>query len=293
MKDPITTVTGITYDPDNIEHWLLSLLTNKNTTCPVTRQPLPKDSHLTSNHTLLRLIQTWCTQNGLHRIPTPKPPLNKFQVLKLLKDLKDPNLQLKTIKDLKLLASQNETNSNKCLFLQAGVPKAMILFMLTCFRKGQFDESLEEALNLLQLFYMPEEEIKQLLAENDQIMDSLTWVLGYEAENPLNSIALKSHAVMLLRTIMQKATSSVMKRLKPEMFERIVFMLRCGTNKEGIDAAFHVMLSACQWGRNRIMMVESGAVFELIEIELGAPKGIAELTMEILFHLCSYAEGRA
>ncbi|XP_020225346.1 E3 ubiquitin-protein ligase PUB24 [Cajanus cajan] len=287
MKDPVTTTTGITFDRDSIEQWLF---TNNSTTCPITRHPLPKNSHLTPNHTLLRLIQAWCTQNGIHSIPTPKPPLDN-QVLKLLKDLKDPKLQLKNIKELKFLASQNERN-NKCL-LQAGVPKAMILFMLTCFRKGQFDKGLEEALSLLQLqlIDMSQEDTKLLLAENNQILDSLTWVLGCEVEN---SLAMKSHAVALLNTIMQKASSGVMERLKPELFERIVKFFRCGTCQQRINAALRVMLSACHWGRNRIMMVESGAGFELVEIGLGTPeKSTTELTMEILFYLCSCADGRA
>ncbi|TKY61917.1 E3 ubiquitin-protein ligase PUB24 [Spatholobus suberectus] len=287
MKEPVTTVTGITYDRDSIEHWLF---TNKNTTCPITRHPLPKDSDLTPNHNLLRLIQAWCTQNGIHSIPTPKPPLNKFQVLKILKDLKDPKLQLIKIKELKLLASQNERNK-ECL-QQAGVPKAMILFLLTCFRKGQLDKGLEEALSLLQFVDVPEEEIKLLLAENDQILDSLTWVLGCDEVE--NSITVQSHAMTLLKRIIKKASSSVMERLKPELFEMVMKVLRCGTSHQGMNDALHVMVSACHRGRNWIMMVESGAVFELIEIELGTPeKSTTELTMEILAHLCSCANGRA
>ncbi|KAK7337322.1 hypothetical protein VNO77_17888 [Canavalia gladiata] len=289
MKDPVTTITGITYDRDSIEHWLF---TNNNTTCPITRKPLPIHSHLTPNHTLLRLIQAWCTQNashGIHRIPTPKPPLDKFQVLKLLQDLNNPNLQFGKIKQLKLLASQSERNK-KCL-LQAGVPKAMILFILTCFKKGKIDKSLEEALSLLQFVNVPEEEIKVLLEEKDQILDSLSWVLSCEVEN---SISVKSHAVIVLKTMIQKASSRVKQRLKPQLFENIVKILRCGISPQGMNAALHVMLSACNWGRNRIMMVESGAVFEVIEIELKAPeKRITELNMRLLFHLCSCADGRA
>ncbi|CAJ1882699.1 unnamed protein product [Sphenostylis stenocarpa] len=288
MKDPVTTMTGITYDRESIEQWLFI---NENTTCPITRQHLPKDSDLTPNHTLLRLIQAWCTQNGVHRFPTPKSSLNKFQVLKILKDLKDPNLQLMKIMELKFLASQNERNK-KCL-LQAGVSNAMILFLLTCFRKGQFDKGVEEALSLLELFDVPEEKIKVLLEENDQILDNLTWVLGCEVEK--YSVAVKSHAVMLLNTIVQKASSKVMERLKPQMFETIVKILRCGTTQQGMKTALHVMVKACHWGRNRVLMVESGAVFELIEIELlgTREKSTTELTMEILFHLCSCADGRA
>lgn len=53
------------------------------------------------------------------------------------------------------------------------------------------------------------------------------------------------------------------------------------------------MLDTSPWGRNKIMMVESGAVFELIELELSFPeKRTTELILGILFHLCSCADGR-
>ncbi|KAK7268096.1 hypothetical protein RIF29_20783 [Crotalaria pallida] len=292
MKDPVTTITGITYDRDSIEHWLFSN-NNVNTTCPVTKQPLPTDSDLTPNHTLRRLIQAWCTQNaslGIHRIPTPKSPLNKIQVLKLLKDLKDPNLQLKSLRQLELLAAENERN--KKYLLEAGVPKAMIMFMVSCFRSSQIKEGLEEALSLLHFVMVPAQEVKLLLEEHEQILDSLTWVLGCDGME--NSITVKSHAVLVLKRIVQKIDPSVMERLKPKFFERVVKILRNGITQQGMSAGLHVLLCACPWGRNRIMMVEAGAVFELIEIELEAPeKRITELTMAILFHMCSCADGRA
>lgn len=43
-----------------------------------------------------------------------------------------------------------------------------------------------------------------------------------------------------------------------------------------------------------MMMIEAGAVFELIELELNIPeKKTTELILGILFHLCSCADGRA
>ncbi|KAI3743334.1 hypothetical protein L1987_61041 [Smallanthus sonchifolius] len=60
MKDPVTLSTGITYDRDSIENWLFS---RKNDVCPVTKQVVV-DIELTPNHTLRRLIQSWCTLNA-------------------------------------------------------------------------------------------------------------------------------------------------------------------------------------------------------------------------------------
>ncbi|KAK3429119.1 hypothetical protein EUGRSUZ_E00528 [Eucalyptus grandis] len=65
-----------------IEPWIAA----GNTTCPVTRAPL-LDFALIPNHTLPRLIQSWCVANrhsGVERIPTPKQPADPSRVRALL-----------------------------------------------------------------------------------------------------------------------------------------------------------------------------------------------------------------
>ncbi|XP_039171478.1 U-box domain-containing protein 25-like [Eucalyptus grandis] len=82
MRDPVTVSTGQTYDRSSIEPWIAA----RNTTCPVTRAPL-LDSALIPNHTLRRLIQSWCVANrrsGVKRIPTPKQPADPSRVRALL-----------------------------------------------------------------------------------------------------------------------------------------------------------------------------------------------------------------
>lgn len=164
MRDPVTAITGITYDRESIEQWLFN---NKNTTCPVSKQLLPTDSDLTPNHTLRRLIQAWCTQNaslGIVRIPTPKPPLNTVQVLKLLKHLHHH----KTFVQLELLAVENERNK-KCL-LEAGVPKAMIIFIINSYRNAQIQKGLQEALSILQFVKIPKKEVSLTTHNNKKLL---------------------------------------------------------------------------------------------------------------------------
>lgn len=195
---------------------------------------------------------------------------------------------------LELLAAQSERN-RKCL-VESGVPKAVLMFIVSCFRKGQIKEGLEEALSLLQFVKVPTEEAMLILSEDDhQILDSLTWVLALPSDQIRNSIAVKSHAVLVLKKLVHKGGPGVLERLNLEFFERIVKILRNGAiTQQGTRASLQVMLSACPWGRNRFMMVEAGAVFNLIEIELTAPeKKITELVVTILFHLCTCADGRA
>ncbi|CAK9181024.1 unnamed protein product [Ilex paraguariensis] len=288
MKDPVTAITGITYDRECIEHWLFEF-EGENMICPVTKQALPKDSDLTPNHTLLRLIQAWCITNasmGIDRIPTPKPPLNKFHVLNLVKGLWVPKLQLKTLKKLEVLAMENERNMK--YMVEAGVVKAMVTFIIACYKKKE-TTGLEEALSILHLLRSVEKKIVQ--DENCQIIDALKWVLECDWDN---KVTVKNHAVLLLKTITGKADSGVLERLKVEFFERIIQVLREGISQQGIKAALQVLLDACPWGRNRIMMVETGAVFQLIELELGSPENrTTELILGVLFHLCSCADGRA
>ncbi|CAN6695290.1 unnamed protein product [Malus baccata var. baccata] len=64
MRDPVTISTGITYDRESIERWMFTL---KNSSCPISKQPLSDgDADLTPNHALLRIIQAWCTLNSSH-----------------------------------------------------------------------------------------------------------------------------------------------------------------------------------------------------------------------------------
>ncbi|MFQ6631899.1 hypothetical protein Gotur_008427 [Gossypium turneri] len=291
MRDPVTAITGITYDRESIEQWLLK---GKSTNCPVTQQPLPTVSDLTPNHTLRRLIQAWCNENaslGVDRIPTPKPSIDKFHFLKLIKQLQHPDSKLKALKELDLLAAKNERNRK--YMVEAGVPKAMLSFIVNCFKEDCVS-GLEEALSVLFLIRIPSAEAKLLPKQNDQIIKSLIWVLGCEFNT---QVMVKSHAVSALKSIIETASSVVLERLEPKFFEMIVGVLKqCTTRitQQGINSALHVLLDACPWGRNRLMMVESGAVSALIELELGSPeKRTTELILGILFHLCSCADGRA
>ncbi|XP_052199838.1 E3 ubiquitin-protein ligase PUB24-like [Diospyros lotus] len=286
MRDPVTAITGITYDRESMEHWLFQA---NNTTCPVTQQPLPRDSYLTPNHTLRRLIQAWCSTKGLDRIPTPKPPLNKLNVLSLIRGIQVQEFRVKSLRKLEVLAFEHERN--RICMAEAGVIQAIAGFVVACYRSGE-TMGLEEALSTLYLLRTESMETKLLLDENnDQMIDSLIWVLGLEINNHLT---VKSHAISVLKKIIGKANSEVLGRLKPEFFQKIVRALREGISQEGVNAALHIMLEACPWGRNRLIMVENEAIFELIELELGSPENrTSELILGILFHLCYSADGRA
>ncbi|KAA8544356.1 hypothetical protein F0562_022376 [Nyssa sinensis] len=288
MKDPVTAMTGITYDRESIEHWLLKA---KDTTCPVTKQPLPKDSDLTPNHTLRRLIQAWCianAENGVDRIPTPKSPLNKSHVLKLISDLNVPELYIKALRKMEELAGESERN-RRCM-VEAGMIKAMVLLIIKCFKEG-IRKGLEEALRILHLIWTPTVENKQLVKENFEFIESIIWVLECEVDN---HVEVKSQAVLVLKMIIEFASANLLERLKLDFFKQIVKVLKEKITQQATKALLHVLIEVCPWGRNRVKIVDAGAVFELIELELrNQEKKTTELIFSLLAHLCSCADGRA
>ncbi|KAK5772668.1 hypothetical protein PVK06_048962 [Gossypium arboreum] len=214
-----------------------------------------------------------------------------FHFLKLIKQLQHPDSKMKALKELDLFAVKNERNRK--YMVEAGVPRAMLSFIVNCFKEDCVS-GLEEAVSALFLIRIPSAEAKLLPKQNDQIIKLLIWVLGCEFNT---QVMVKSHAVSALKSIIETASSVVLERLEPKFFEMIVGVLKqCTTRitQRGINSALHVLLDACPWGRNRLMMVESGAVSALIELELGSPeKRTTELILGILFHLCSCADGRA
>ncbi|PSR86441.1 E3 ubiquitin-protein like [Actinidia chinensis var. chinensis] len=301
MKDPVTTASGISYDRESIEHWLSARgkdATTKETTCPVTKQPLLVDSeYLTPNHTLRRLIQAWCVanaNNGIDPIPTPKSPLNKSHIFKLIRNLNVPELHLKVLKTMEEIAEESDKNRN-CM-VKAGAMKAMVLMILRCFREGK-TSGLEEGLKILHLIWIPTMEDKELVTDNFELIESILWVLRLDMGDDKN-VAVKTHALLVLKLIIEVVSSSLLEQLKCNFFHEMVKVLR-ERNKipqQATKAALHVLIEACPWGRNRMKILEAGAVFELIELELELKKPqkhVTELILGLLAHLCVCADGRA
>ncbi|KAM7522614.1 hypothetical protein LguiA_012516 [Lonicera macranthoides] len=288
MKDPVTATTGITYDRESIEHWLL---TAEESLCPVTKQLLPRDSDMTPNHTLRRLIQSWCTANAIHgidRIPTPKYPLSMTRVLKLHRELNVPHLSLKSLNTLDFLV--NENGKNKKCMIESGTAKAMILFIIKCFKEGR-TMGIEQGLRILHITWTPLLENKQLVKDNVDFIESILWVLKCKIHPHIH---VKTNAVLVLKQVIEVASSSLLERLNRDFFKEVAKVLRETISQQAIKAILHVLIEVCPWGRNKMKIIEEGVVLELIELELTFPeKSVTELIFCLLTHLCSCTDGRA
>uniref|UniRef100_A0A803QN20 U-box domain-containing protein n=1 Tax=Cannabis sativa TaxID=3483 RepID=A0A803QN20_CANSA len=299
MKDPVTLSTGITYDRESIEKWLFS---GKNECCPVSKQPIIPDSDLTPNHTLRRLIQAWCTMNashGIERIPTPKPPINKTQIIKLINDAKSPQSQIKCLRRLRSIAAESETNK-RCLE-SAGAVDFLASLIGNNYNELENDMSFsdhfarasDEALCILNNLQLSETVLKNLMARNQELVESLTKVMQR------GTCESRVHAVVLLKSLLEVADPMRIIGLRPELFVELVQVLKDQdqVSKAAFKAALQLLIQLCPWGRNRIKAVEAGAVPVLIELLLetnsSEKRRCVEVAMAVLDTLCGCAEGRA
>ncbi|KZV20554.1 hypothetical protein F511_34487 [Dorcoceras hygrometricum] len=295
MKDPVIAVSGITYDRESIERWLLTAAGegHSSAVCPVTKQLLPPvGSDLTPNHMLRRLIQAWCVVNaesGIERIPTPKSPVHKSVIFKLIRDVRsgNPLLHLNALKKLDEFAKDIEKNQKH--MAEAGVPKAMISLILKRYREGKTFPRLEETLRILHLTWIPTEENKKIVEENFDFIHSLLWVLSCEELENISRI----HALKMLKNVTEFAKTSLLESLKLSFFKEMVSILRKNISPQGNKAVLHILIQTSPFERNRMKIVEAGAIFEVMELELNNPdKKTTELIFCLLAKLCTCAEGR-
>ncbi|KAL3620248.1 hypothetical protein CASFOL_035160 [Castilleja foliolosa] len=286
MKDPVTISTGITYDRQNIEKWLFFTCKNKTPTCPVTKQALT-DPDLTPNHTLRRLIQAWCTLNSLDKIPSPKPPVEKTQIVKILNEAqKSPRSRIGCIQRLRSIAGRDESSKNR---LQAA---GAVDFLLSVVRRNDDVVSRDEALGVLLEMELSDPDLKAFFGSGhngEDVLDPLVQVL----EN--GDCKSRGQAILLLRSAFDIADPAHLIGSRPELYIQTVHVVRDRISHQATKAALKLLMELCPWGRNRVKAVESGTISALIELLLDqmTDRRACELALAVLDQLCSCAEGRA
>lgn len=296
MRDPVTVSTGITYDRESIERWLFSC---KHDTCPVTKQVLTSID-LTPNHTLRRLIQSWCTLNAFEGIPTPKPPLDTTQIAKLIDEAKkSPEMQRRCLQRLRSIAFRSE-DSKKYYLESAGA----VEFLASIIKRNdstileveldtglEFKRSCHEALSILSHLETSAMALKKLVTNNsgdDRFMASLMGVLRCGNQES------RSNAIVLMKSISEALDPTQMVSIKSEFFSLVVDVLRDQISEKATKAALKILAEVCPWGKNRIKAVETGAVQVLVELLMEtSERRPCELMLVVLDQLCGCAEGRA
>ncbi|KAG0486931.1 hypothetical protein HPP92_009026 [Vanilla planifolia] len=290
MRDPVTLPTGITFERECIEQWLFSTSKFSSSaapaaTCPVTNQSILRtDLTITPNHTLRRLIQSWCASRGVERFPTPRAPLDDAQLSSILRQARLPNSQLSALKMLRSIVSDSDRNK----LLVESFPAAIDLLLSAFVSSPPQEEGCDhEAMAILCMLKIPD---RTVLESFSDILDSLTSVLRRSRpESPQP----RAHAVLLMKSLLRERDIPATKlmSLKQGMFDVVVGVLKDRVSYTATKAALQVIHGACPWGRNAAKAVRAGAVAVLVEALLDEPERKAcEMMMVVLEELCSGCE---
>ncbi|KAK3445486.1 hypothetical protein EUGRSUZ_A01596 [Eucalyptus grandis] len=265
MKDPVTVPTRY----------------NKGTG-PMTKQAIP-DCELTPNLTLRRLIQSWCTLNaahGIETIPTPRPPISKSQIAKLLREAKSPEMRSKCLKRLRSIAKENATN--RCCIEAAGAADflaALVKNETSASNCGSLEVTngpFDEVLAVLYHLQLSETSLKNLISNGGVFVDSLTRIMRS------GTCESRAYAVMLLKSTFEVTDIIHLSSLRMELFV------------EATKSALKLLIRVCRMCQNRLKAVEACAVPVLIDLFLDSyDKRQSEMILILLDVLCQWAEGRA
>lgn len=287
MRDPVTLPTGITYDRDGIERWLLTA-----GTCPLTKQPVPPDCDPTPNHTLRRLIQSWCAlhaDHGVDLVPTPKPPADRARVADLVSRLRAATSSaalLDALRELRDVAAESERNRK----LLAAVPGAVdVLAAVVVASCRDAKAACDEALEIVCSLELSERCLARLVERNEELVDALVATLQR------TNTTSRAHAALLLEAVTAVMPSNRLVSLPEEVFGEAVQLLRDRVSSPATRAALHVLVGTTSWGRNRVKAVDAGAVAVLVDMLLDGPveRRGCELALAALDRMCGCAEGRA
>ncbi|KAF3776974.1 E3 ubiquitin-protein ligase [Nymphaea thermarum] len=292
MKDPVTISTGITFDRENIHRWLFLY---KKTTCPVTKQTLT-DRSFTPNCTLQRLIDSWRAANPSTSSPAessslvPCVTISVEDARKLMEDASSPDSGLKSLRRIKSLVKDND--SNKKLMEEAGLIQVAASLVVDNYSRGlvisQFENEIggEESLSVLSLLDMTPEISTKLAGIG--LTECLSWVLQR------GSYVARVHAVTILRSMFKVMHHNFFMDLKAELFDGVVEILKDQNSNQATSAALSILMEVCPWGKNRLRAVEAGVLPVIIEfLAENNERKRCETLLAVLELLCGRAEGRA
>ncbi|KAJ3675146.1 hypothetical protein LUZ60_004188 [Juncus effusus] len=305
MRDPVTLSTGITYDRTSIERWIF---TDKHETCPVTKQILEDPDLITPNHTLRRLIQIWCVDHasdGIERFPTPKPPMNKSQVISILKEAKKSQNMVDSLKKLRGLISESERN--KRFVEESEEVMDFLVSVVRDYKFGDKNEELlyeeeelecnyisssniacEEALYVLYSLQLSQQGWIGILEKNGDFINILTTILAR------SNYQSRAYAIFLIKSLVRVVSPERMISASSKLIQEVVRVIQDQVSSKSTKAALQVLYRLGPWGRNRVKSVESGAVQLLIDLLLDEKDNkMCEMILLVLEQLCHCAEGRA
>ncbi|CAM0901768.1 unnamed protein product [Alopecurus aequalis] len=304
MRDPVTLPTGITYDRHAIHRWLRLADGATSATCPLTKLPVAPDCEPTPNHTLRRLIDSWCAlhrPDGLEqRVPStaPAPTADRTCLAALvsrLADAKRPSSpsgeqeSLAALREIRDVAAEGERGRELVDTFHGAVDALFAVLVST-----STPASADSALDVISSLQLSE---RCLVRAVDRDGMALVDALVSTLRRSDSDAASRARAAVLLADVTVAMAPSRAASLPEQVFVEAVGLLRDDDSCDSAPAtkaALRLLAGATSHGRNRIKAAEAGAVAALVDMLLVERRRTwCELALCALDRLCGCAEGRA
>jgi hypothetical protein len=294
MKDPVTALTGITYDRDSVEGWLQ----RGHSTCPVTARPLRAED-LIPNHATRRMIQDWCVANralGVERVPTPRVPLSAADAAELLAAVSaaarrgDAMVCRQLAAKARALGKESDRN-RRCLAAGGAARALSSAFLRLVDQPASFGGALGEILATLVVFFPLDEECRSHIA-SPASLDAIVSILSHDGE-----ATTKSSAAVVLREIASSSDSdpecldalSETSGVHDALIKLLQKPVSAQATKAALVTAYYLVRGSDLAARR---LVDLGMVELLVEMLVDADKGTTEKALAVLDSLLLTEEGR-
>ncbi|KAJ9171537.1 hypothetical protein P3X46_014893 [Hevea brasiliensis] len=289
MKDPVTISTGMTFDRESIQKWLFSY---NHITCPITKQPL-SDFSLIPNSNLLRLIQSWQLHNpSSTKSVEQNPKHDSWSTLSmLLEEIKQPHLQVKSLRKIKTLIHDNDGSRTFGLGDNVLFSSVASLVAKSELPAGHGSSIItNEALSVLCLL-KPSDETLKIVSQNGNglLIGSLCTIMTKYLYNQA-----RIQASLLLKSIFKVVDEIYKAGPKEEFFESMSEILKDQNSKHGSMAVLIILMEVLPFGKNKEKAIKGGSIPILVELLAeNSERRTCEMMLVVLEKLCRKAEGRA
>ncbi|WCJ42147.1 U-box domain-containing protein 21 [Euphorbia peplus] len=296
MKDPVTLSSGITYDRESIEAWL----ENGNFTCPVTNQTLTSFDQI-PNHSLRKLIQHWCVENGnsgVQRIPTPRIPISSGEVNGLLEKLDssakilDKLECISLLKKMKKWSDESERNRRLILAHRPGVVLASVFCVFSSDSIEKNSDILVELLTLIDDIKCPFDIETQFYLGSRTSLTSMVWFLK------CGDFSTKHNSIVTLKRLLDSDSKHAESLAETEGVTQVLFNLIKNPisptiTKSTLMVIFHLLsLTFTTSEPLKSEFINLSLLPLLLEIIVDSERNICERALGVFDKLCDSEKGR-
>ncbi|XVE90839.1 hypothetical protein DITRI_Ditri20bG0108300 [Diplodiscus trichospermus] len=287
MKDPVTILTGVSYERKNIKKWFHAY--NKKT-CPATMQRL-QSLDMTPNHTLKRLILAWQDRVATPSSSPSQPSTKHDEMVSLLSTLDSSPFKVTSLKKIRSIVELGDDTRSD--FIRSGGVEAVVQILVNQIVVDNSDfvsfQACEEALALLHLLPLSEEdEAFQLLLKLEP-MKSIAIVLQR------GSAEARLYAITVFRQIAKTDFdwNILLQDQGMDLFKSLLELVYDEIGSKASSCALELLIEILAPSKkNRLKAIEAGAVCVLIELLPESNRSKCEKMLLLIKLLCECAEGR-